>query len=425
MTAPDASSLLLALAVLVLVCQGMAALARRLGQPSVVGEIIGGVLLGPTLFDGRLTDALFPTEARPLLGAFANVGVALFMFLVGLEFDRRLVRQQVGTMGWLSAGSLVVPFGLGTVFALWLLGNHPSRQPMVFVVFLGTAMAVTAFPVLARIIVDRGLLTSRVGGLSLALAAVGDVIAWTVLAVVVAVVGAEGHSWRLLLLLPYAAAMVFVVPWLLRRRVVARLPQRVHLLLVTAGVLASGAATEWMGLHLIFGAFLFGIVVPRTGLPGGFREGLGTSVEPLASFLMPIYFVVAGFRVDLSQLDATAIGELLLILLVASGGKLLGVYGGARAARLDHRSSLALATLMNVRGLTELVLLTVGLSLGLLDPELYSLMVVMAVVTTVASGPLLRMSIGAPPKDGEAPGPRVPAAAPGEGDREQRATKQP
>ncbi|MFI1497193.1 cation:proton antiporter [Streptomyces platensis] len=408
MSAPDASSMLLALAALVLVCQGMAALARRLGQPSVVGEIVGGVLLGPTLFGGRLTDTLFPTDIRPLLGAFANVGVALFMFLVGLEFDRRVVRQQAGAMGWLGVGALVVPFGLGALFALWLLDAHPSRQPAAFVVFLGTAMAVTAFPVLARIIVDHGLLNSRVGGLALALAAVGDVIAWTVLAVVVAVVGADGHSWRLFLLLPYAAIMVFVVPRLLSSRLVNRLPQRATVLLVMAGVLASGAATEWMGLHLIFGAFLFGLVVPRSGLRGGFREGLGTSVEPLASFLMPIYFVVAGFRVDLSHLDAAAIGELLLILLVACGGKLLGVYGGARAARLDHRSALGLATLMNVRGLTELVLLMVGLSMGLLDPDLYSLMVVMAVVTTIASGPLLRSSVGSPVKDEGALGARAP-----------------
>ncbi|WP_414170123.1 cation:proton antiporter [Streptoverticillium reticulum] len=401
------SSLLLALAALVLVCQVMAALARRLGQPSVVGEIVGGLLLGPTLFGGRVTDTLFPADTRSLLGAFANVGVALFMFLVGLEFDPRVVRRSAGMMGWLCAGSLVVPFGLGALLAFRLLGDHPSREPVVFVVFLGTAMAVTAFPVLARIIVDFGLLASRVGGLALALAAVGDVIAWTVLAVVV-LVAAGGHSWHLLLLLPYAAAMVFVVPWLLRRQVVGRLPQSAATPLVVAGVLASGGATEWMGLHLIFGAFLFGLVVPRTGLRGGFRERLGTSIEPLASFLMPIYFVVAGFRVDLSHLDVTAIGELLLILLVAGGGKLLGVYGGARAARLDHRSAAMLATLMNVRGLTELVLLTVGLSLGILDADLYSLMVVMAVVTTVVSGPLLRLSSGSSLKGEGAPGARLP-----------------
>jgi len=417
MSAPDASSLLFALAVLVVVCQVMAALARRLGQPSVIGEIIGGILLGPTLFGGRLTDTLFPTDIRPLLSAFANVGVALFMFLVGLEFDRGVMRRQSGTMGWLGVGSLVVPFGLGALLALWLLGDHPSRHPAVFVVFLGTAMAVTAFPVLARIIIDHDLLTSRVGGLALALAAVGDVIAWTVLAGVVALVGAAGHSWRLLLLFPYAATMVLVIPWLLRSRFLGRLPERAVVPLVMAGVVASGAGTEWMGLHLIFGAFLFGLVVPRAGLRAGLRERLDTSVEPLASFLMPIYFVVAGFRVDLSHLDARAIGELLLILLVASGGKLLGVYGGARAARFDHRSALTLATLMNVRGLTEIVLLTVGLSLGLLDSGLYSLMVVMAVLTTVMSGPLLRSSVGSSAQDDGVRAARIPVSSHGQDDR--------
>ncbi|MGW1200969.1 cation:proton antiporter domain-containing protein, partial [Streptomyces sp. NPDC002536] len=156
------SSLLLALAALVLVCQVMAALARRLGQPSVVGEIVGGLLLGPTLFGGRVTDTLFPADTRSLLGAFANVGVALFMFLVGLEFDPRVVRRSAGMMGRLCAGSLVVPFGLGALLAFRLLGDHPSREPVVFVVFLGTAMAVTAFPVLARIIVF-GLVVPRTG----------------------------------------------------------------------------------------------------------------------------------------------------------------------------------------------------------------------------------------------------------------------
>lgn len=407
-----------ALAVLVVVCQVTAALARRLGQPSVIGEIVGGIALGPTLFGGRLTDALFPTGIRPLLGAFANVGVALFMFLVGLEFDPRLVRRQPGTLGWLGVGSLMMPFGLGALLAVWLLDEHPSRHPAVFVVFLGTAMAVTAFPVLARIIIDQDLLTSRVGGLALALAAVGDVIAWTVLAVVVAVVDAAGHPWRLLLLVPYAATMAFVLPALLRSRALGRLSERTVVPLMVAGVLVSCAATEWMGLHLIFGAFLFGLVVPRTGVHAGLRERLGTSVEPLASLLMPIYFVVAGFRVDLSRLDATATGELFLILLVASGGKLLGVYGGARAARLDHRSALTLATLMNVRGLTELVLLTVGLNLGFLDPGLYSLMVVMAVLTTVMSGPLLRSRVGSSARAEGAAAARIPASGQDEDDRQ-------
>jgi Kef-type K+ transport system membrane component KefB len=389
-TSHDVTMLFLGLALIFVVCQALGALARRLGQPPVVGEILAGILVGPTLLQGMVADTLFPLDVRPMLGALASVGVALFMFLVGLELDRQVVRAQGRVVVSLTLGSLLVPFGLGVLLALWLVRSHPTGDRLGFVLFVGTAMAVTAFPVLARIIVDRGMDRSRVGGLALATAAVGDVIAWTLLAVIVASVGAGGTPWRLLLVPIFVALMATVVPWLVRRQLARHGSGPAVLVPILAGVLVAGAATEWLGLHFIFGAFLLGAVVPRDGTEQ-LRAELNGRVGQLAVLLMPIYFVVAGFEVDLSGLGAAGLAELGLILLVAMGGKFAGVYAAARFSRLDVRSSAALATLMNVRGLTELVLLTVGLQIGILDPRMYSLMVAMAVLTTVMCGPLLRL----------------------------------
>ncbi|TCO44775.1 cation:proton antiporter [Actinocrispum wychmicini] len=376
MNSHNAMVLLLDLALILAFGQVLGMLARRLDQPAVIGEIVAGVLVGPTLFDGRIAATLFPTEVRPMLSALATIGVALFMFLVGLELDRRAVLAQGRVVVLVSAGSLLVPFGLGVVLALWLGQSHPVSGVR-FVLFMGTAMAVTAFPVLARILVDRGMDRLRVGRLALASAAVGDVVAWILLAAIVA----SGGTWQLVLVVPYVVIMVTVVPRLLRH---GTGPRRLAVILV--GVLLSGGLTEWMGLHFIFGAFLLGVVVPRD-----LRTEAGTRIGPLATLLLPVYFVVAGFQVNLAGLGATGLTELGLIILVAVGGKFAGVYTAARVSRLDARSAATLATLMNTRGLTELVLLTIGLQVGLLDIGLYSLMVAMAVFTTVLSGPLLRV----------------------------------
>ncbi|MEV0828942.1 cation:proton antiporter [Nonomuraea rubra] len=402
MKSEDVVSLLFGLALIFVVSQLLGALARRLDVPAVIGEIVAGILIGPTFFHGWVADTLFPDAIRPMLSALANLGVALFMFLVGLELDRRVIGREGRAVVSVSIGSVVVPFGLGALLALWLSGGHPGGTG--FVLFMGTAMAVTAFPVLARIIADRNLGRTRVGGLALASAAVGDVVAWTLLAVILAWRGAGGHPWLLALALPYLALMATVVPRLMTR-LLARARGASRLAIVVVGVLVSGGVTEWIGLHFIFGAFLFGLIMPRQE---ELRRDLDVRVGQLAMLLLPVYFVVAGFKVDLSGLDASGLLELGLILLVAMGGKLAGVYGAARLVRLDRRSSFALATLMNTRGLTELVLLTIGLQVGLLDGRLYSLMVAMAVITTVACGPLLKLA--EPAKAGR---PRPGRAAPG------------
>lgn len=242
---------------------------------------------------------------------------------------------------------------------------------------------------------------------ALACASIDDVLAWSLLAAVVAVSGSAGpDQWRILLALPYLLAMLFLLRPLLRRFTARRPEQRLTptvFACVLAGLLLSAAATEWVGLHYIFGAFLFGVILPRTG-----TEPLRTEVHDrlgqlTGTLLLPVFFLVAGLQVDLSGLDPGALGALGLILLVAVGGKFTGAFLGARANRMPPRQSAALATLMNTRGLTELIVLNVGLQLGFLGQELYSLMVVMAVITTAMAGPLLNWILGRP-KDGGPPG---------------------
>jgi Kef-type K+ transport system membrane component KefB len=390
MTTNQATMLLLGLAVIVVMARLLGLLARKLRQPAVIGEVLAGILLGPTLLPQVVGQALFPMDVRPLLTALANIGVALFMFLIGLELDRDLLRGKGRVAASVSLGSIVLPFALGSTLALYLIKNHPNDNRLGFVLFLGAAMSVTAFPVLARILTDRKISRTRLGGIALTCAAVDDVLAWTMLAVVVAIAGNGGASqWRLLLVIPYVLIMMFVARPLLRRLVSGEEITPGAWATVLAVLLVSGAATEWIGLHFIFGAFLAGVLMPRTGTEV-IRHAVVDRIGGLNSaLLLPVFFVVAGLKVDLSKVDAAGLGELGLILLVAIGGKFLGAFAGARFNAMPVRESAALATLMNTRGLTELIILTVGLQLGVLDGPLYSLMVVMAVVTTAMAGPLL------------------------------------
>ncbi|GAA3719251.1 cation:proton antiporter [Streptomyces tremellae] len=386
------------LALILALAHALGRLAQRCGQSAVVGEILAGVLLGPTLFDGTLSDAVFPSDIQPMLGALGNLGVALFMFLVGLELDHRLLRGNRRATAGVSAGSIVCSFGLGIPLAMWLWNDHAAGDRVGFLLFVGAAMSITAFPVLARILTDRGIQHTRVGALAMASAAAGDVVAWLLLAAVLTFTESQ-NSWRVLLVLPYAAVMITVVRPLLGRFLAAREPTRAargprgswttpHSVL-TVLLLVSGALTEWFGLHFIFGAFLAGAIVPRHGTEQ-LRAAVVDRLDKITWLLLPAYFTVAGLKVDLSTLDGNGLGELCLILLVAIGGKFGGAYLGARAAGQTGRSATVLGILMNTRGLTELIILGVGLQLGLLDSKLYSLMVVMALVTTAMTAPLLR-----------------------------------
>jgi Kef-type K+ transport system membrane component KefB len=375
---------LLTLALIVVCAHAAGAAARRLGQPPVVGEILSGVLLGPAVLGSSLAGALFPGPARTALEPLADLGLVLFMFGVGYELDHKLVRSPATVS--VAAGSTVLPFFLGAGLAGWLAGSHQHAGSLAFALFLGIAMSVTAFPVLARIVADRGLTGSRAGALALSSAAAGDVAAWSLLAVVISLVGGK-PAWTTLLAIPAVLAMIFLV----RPLLAATLPRPGGpgaFAALVAGLLLSAAATDLLGLHLIFGAFLFGAICPRG------REELRTEVVDRLTgvgrqLLLPVFFVLAGYQLDLTGIGLPGLGELAAILAVAVIGKAAGAYLAATLHGLPPEEAATLAVLMNTRGLTEIVVLSIGLQAGILDHRLYSLMVIMALVTTAMTGPLL------------------------------------
>ena len=395
MTDQEVQLFLADLAIIILLARLLGMAAKRLGQPPVIGEIIAGILLGPTLFDGKITATLFPMTLRQPLSALANLGVVMFMFAVGYLLDLRLIRGRERVAASVSVSSIILPLSLGVGLGVWLASRHHVHHVLPFALFVGTAMSVTAFPVLARILTDRGMHRTRIGGTALASAAIDDVLAWSLLAVVAAIAGAGGQPLRLLLAPVYAGVMFGLVRPLLRQLADAyqrrgRLTPNV-LAATLAGLLLSSYATDWMGVKYIFGAFLFGVVMPREGAAAaGLREEILNRLEQVSVLvLLPVFFVVSGLSVNLSSVGLSGLVELCLILLVAVVGKFAGAFAGARLAGVPGRSAGVLATLMNTRGLTGIVILSVGLQLHILDQSLYSLMIVMAIVTTVMAGPLL------------------------------------
>lgn len=395
----------------------LARLSRRVRQPAVVGEISAGILLGPSLLGllpGDLTHRLFPDDVRPLLSTVAQIGLLLFMFTVGWELDGSGMRRAKGSVAGVTAGSILLPLALGMLVALVLYRDHSvvngEKVPgLSFVLYLGVSMSITAFPVLARILKDNNLARTKIGALALTSAALGDVLAWCLLAAVVAVVTASGPSGftdTLWMSAGYGAVMIFVVRPLLARTVarIARKDSGAQLAtLVTAGLLLSACVTSRIGIHPIFGAFAFGLVMPRTPT-ALLQERMLRPLENAGTLLLPVYFIVTGLNVDVTSVSATGWAELALVLTAAVLGKLLGAGLPARSFGLSTREAAGVGVLMNTRGLTELVILSVGLNLGVLDDPLFTVMVLMALITTAMTGPLLphlfprvRMDLVRPP----------------------------
>lgn len=373
----------------------------------MVGEIVAGLLLGATALarlPGNPSDNLFPAGTMPYLKAIAALGLVLFMFIVGLELDLSIVRGQERLAGTISLSSIALPFGGGVLLGLALYATHhppnPAQSKTTFALFIGAAMSITAFPVLARILTDRGMLRTPLGSLSLASAAVDDVVAWTLLAVVVALAGhvkgaAAEPQWHIWLTIPYLVAMALVIRPMLgqaikRFNVVGRLTPDL-LAVVLVGLLLSAYVTDWLGIHYIFGAFLFGAVMPRADAAEMSHQILERLEQVSVLLLLPVFFVVTGLNVDFGKLGPHWAWQLPAVLAVAIGGKFIGAFGAARLQRVPRSRAGAIGVLMNTRGLTEIVILTVGQDKKILDPQLFSLLVLMAVVTTIMTGPLFRL----------------------------------
>ncbi|MFC7307901.1 cation:proton antiporter [Streptomyces monticola] len=420
---------LVALALILAVARVCGRIARRLRQPTVVGEIVGGVLLGPSLLGllpGHLDTLLLPAEIRPALHVLSQLGLVFFMFGVGYHLDAAHLRsgrakRQVAAV---SLSSVALPFALGAGLAVLL---HPwtdrkalaADGPLGPALFLGTAMAITAFPVLARILAERGLQRDPLGAISLACAAVQDLLAWCVLAAVVVVVQADG-PWPVVRMLLQSAllfgCLIFLVrpalAWMLApdRRWAGAGAAPVHTVIVV-GVLLTAAGTEAVGLHAVFGAFAFGAIVPRDRIETVAPQ-VPQQMDQFSALLLPVFFTVTGMAVNIGGLGGEGLAVTAAVLAVACTGKFVGGFAAARLTGATSREAGVLGVLLNARGLTELVILNVGLSLGVIDPRLFTAMVVMAIVTTVMTGPLLTC-LRRPGDDPAPPRAERPSAAAG------------
>ena len=391
------------IAIVLLVGAVLGRLVRHLRQPPVIGEIIAGIALGPSilgLLPGNPSARIFPAEARPYLSAIAQVGLLVFMFVIGWEFEKGLLSGRRGATSAVSIGSMVLPFGLGVGLATMLYAQHSTVNGhqtsfTAFALFLGAAMSITAFPVLARILIEHRMTRTRAGTLALASAAINDVLAWCLLALTAAIVTAAGAPQAMaqigVLSAIYVAVMALLIrpllAYLTRKLVRDRVPS-LYVIMLIAGLFLSSYATTWIGIHAIFGAFAFGFVMPREPLET-LAEGLRRPLDGISMVLLPVFFIVTGLNVDVSALSGRGVLELAAVVLVACAGKMLGAGIPGRLTGMPWREAGTLGLLMNMRGLTELIIINAGVSLGVLDSQLFTMMVLMAVVTTALAAPLL------------------------------------
>lgn len=390
--------LLLALAAVVVVGRLFGRVLGRLGQPPVIGDVIAGIALGPSLLGVVAPAASFyilPLPVAPYLSVVAQLGVIIYMFLVGLGLNLAVVRGQMRATVATALASVAVPFALGAVLAVYLYpGLSTAAVPFAhFALFLAIALSITAFPVLARILDDRGMTGTRLGTTALTCTAIADVVAWCLLAFVVGVVQARVESALLVvgLTLGFVAAMFLAVGPVFRHlSALARGGGSMQevVALALAAMLLAALATETIGIHAIFGAFLLGAVIPHdSDLARSLERSLGDLATVL---LLPAFFALTGMRTDIGLLSGAAQWWLCgLIVLVATVGKFGGTFAAARLTGMDGRHAAGLGVLMNTRGLMALVVLNIGLDLGVISPTLFTMLVVMALVTTLATTPIL------------------------------------
>ena len=380
------------------------AIFRKLNQPAVIGEVVGGIALGPSLL-GRLAPELqtivLPAEAIPVLGVLSQLGVILYMFLVGLELDLGLLRTSVSKTIAISLSAIVVPFALGSALAWGLFDRlaSPGVDRGAFVLFVGVALSITAFPVLARILGDRALQRTPLGTLALTCAAINDAIAWCLLAFAVSIMQATpAAAVRTAGLTALYIAVMLTAGRTVTASAVRRLDRSARIgeqsvALVLVAVLLSAVATEFIGIHAIFGAFLLGTIIPHDSkVATDVTERIADIVRVM---FLPAFFAFTGLRTEIGLIASTEDWLFCaLIVAVATAGKFGGTAVAANLSGLSWRESGALGILMNTRGLVELIVLNIGLDLGVISPRLFTMLVIMALATTMMTGPILTRFIG-------------------------------
>lgn len=394
---------LLAIAVVVLVGVAAGRVLRHFGQPAVVGEIIAGVLLGPSalgMLPGHLMTRLFTTDAQHGLSVLGQVGLLVFMFALGATMEHEALTGRRAQVTAISSTGILVPFGAGLLFAWlvhlwWHAGEQPNASLVAFLLFLGADMSVTAWPVLARVIADQGLDRTRLGSTCLASAAVVDIAAWLLLVAVVAVVRSSGPG-ELVRLLVYTTLLLAFTRYVLQpalRALFTRHPDETlspaMVGVLFTGILAMSWVTVAIGLHQIFGAFLFGLAMPR-GRLRWVTSALLDRLDGISTLLLPMFFVTVGLAVDVRAITPWALLVFAAVIIVGSLSKVGSVGIAARMTGETWREAIAIGTLMNTRGLTELAVLDVGFSLGVLSKAMFAVLVIASITRTTLTVPALR-----------------------------------
>lgn len=406
MPAATAIHFFLELAVILATCRVVGVIAKRVGQPQVVGEMIAGVVLGPSLL-GELTpgvqQALFPPgPANVVLYTVAQIGLVLYMFLIGLNFDVDLIKHRAGTAVAVSAAGILAPLVLGALVAVPLLADgdyfKDGVTPVMAMLFLGAAIAITAFPMLARIIFEKGLSGTSLGTLALACGATDDAVSWCILAVVLAmnrddpmmavVAIGGGVLYTVVVMTIGRRALRVLGPMAERHGTVT--PPMLSVVLIL--LMAAAWFTDVIGIYAIFGAFILGVAMPS----GFFERHLTSRLEPLVTtFLLPMFFVYSGLNTQIGLVNTPALWAVTLgLVLVAIAGKGIACTLAARLKKVPLREAVALGSLMNARGLIGLILLNIGLEAGIITPTLFTILVLVAIVTTLMASPIFEYVYG-------------------------------
>jgi len=390
-------------AIILITIRVVGKVALKLGQPQVIGEMFAGILLGPSLFGALVPELhaqLFPKATISVLYVVSQLGLVFYMFLVGVEFQVGLISKKLRSAAAVSLAGIAAPFVLGSLLAFTLSQNREMFPEHVTVwegmLFVGAAMSITAFPVLARIIQDRGLTGTALGTLTLGAASVDDAVAWCLLAVVLASLSGNG----LIALLAIVGGGLYTLGMLtIGRRFFQRMEVRAQhhkglreqtLLIIVILVMLGAFFTDFIGIHAVFGAFVLGTAMPR----GVVTEQLEQKFKPVVkSFLLPLFFVYSGLNTQLGlvALKPSMWGITLAVLLVACLGKGVACWAAARLTGEPNREALGIGVLMNARGLTELIILNIGLDRGVIQPALFAIMVIMALATTLMTTPLFKL----------------------------------